>query len=119
MSKLALTFPSTGTGTTPEIKEDLTGVLDSSISKGPFSFAGKTPADIINDILPYALVFAGIILFSMLIAGGFSIFVSAGNPEKIKKGQTMLVNALIGFLIIFFAYWIIELLEFSLGIQVL
>jgi len=82
-------------------------------------FFENTPAGIINALLPYIFIFAGIILFAMLIAGGFSIFVSAGNPEKIKKGQAMLVNALIGFLIIFSAYWIIQLVEYSLGIQVL
>jgi len=79
----------------------------------------STPASIINSLLPSIFIFAGIILFAMLIGGGFSIFVSAGNPEKIKKGQAMLVNALIGFFIIFAAYWIIQILEFSLGIQVL
>jgi hypothetical protein len=114
MSKLALTFPGT-----ESLTEDLSDVLDPRESGGPLSLADKTPAEIVNDILPYALIFAGIILFAMLIAGGFSIFVSAGNPEKIKKGQAMLVNALIGFLIIFSAYWIIQILEFSLGIQVL
>ena len=102
MSKLALGFPEYG-----------------EIDEGVENFKGLSPADIINDLIPYIFIFAGIILFVMLIAGGFSIFVSAGNPEKVKKGQAMLVNALIGFLVIFASYWIIQLLEFSLGIYIL
>jgi len=104
MSKLALTFP----GSTLRLGED---------HLGPFK--DETPAGIVNILVPYIFIFAGTILFLMLIAGGFSIFISAGNPEKVKKGQTMIVNALIGFLIIFASYWIIQLLEFSLGISVL
>jgi len=102
MSKLALKFPGG-----EEILEEAG------------EFGGKSPADIVNDIVPYIFIIAGIILFVMLIAGGFSIFVSAGNPEKVKKGQGMIVNALIGFIVIFASYWIIQLLEFSLGISVL
>ena len=78
-----------------------------------------TPADIINSILPFVFIIAGLILFVMLIIGGFTIFTSTGNPEKIKKGQGIITNALIGFLIIFATYWIIQLLEATLGIQVL
>ena len=54
----------------------------------------------------------------MIVAGGFTIFTSAGNPEKIKKGQGMLVNALVGFLVIFASYWIIQLLEATLAINI-
>lgn len=87
--------------------------------QGTFNFADKTPADIINTVLPFVFVIAGLTLFVMFFFGGFTIFVSAGNPEKIKQGQQMIVNALIGFAIIFAAYWIIELLQYSLGFTAL
>lgn len=77
----------------------------------------ETPADILTFLLPLIFLLAGLILFFMLIAGGFGIFVSAGNPEKIKKSQSMIINALVGFLIIFGAFWIIQLLEYSLGLS--
>ena len=79
---------------------------------------GKTPAQIIEVVLPFVFVIAGLILFVMFIFGGFTIFVSAGNPEKIKQGQGMIVNALIGFLVIFAAYWIIQILETTLGFNI-
>ena len=84
-----------------------------------FNFAGKTPAEVINAVLPFVFVIAGLALFLMFFFGGFTIFVSAGNPEKTKQGQQMIVNALVGFAIIFAAYWIIELLQYSLGFTAL
>jgi len=119
MSKLALKFPSEP-GETIEIKEYLSKLgLETNTDTKDLKFAFMSPADMFNQILPYIFTIAGIILFIMIIAGGFSIFTSAGNPEKIKKGQGMLINALIGFLIIFAAYWIIQLVEFSLGLDLI
>ena len=84
-----------------------------------FSFVDATPAEIINAIIPVVFILAGIILLFILVFGGFTIFVSTGNPEKIKKGTGMITSALIGFLIIFAAYWIIELLQITFGINIL
>lgn len=111
MTKLALEFPGT-----EKIDENLDQLTGSTGWKFP---ANTTPAEIINYILPYVFVIAGLILFFMFIFGGFTIFTSAGNPEKIKKGQGMIVSALIGFTIIFAAYWIIQLLELTLGVKLL
>jgi hypothetical protein len=98
-----------------EIPEDLS-FPGSGLS---FKLAGKTPADVVNEILPYVFVIAGLILLAMLVGGGFTIFVSAGNPEKIKQGTGMITSALIGFLIMFAAYWILELVQYTLGLSIL
>ena len=111
MISLALKLPKDGG--TYEIKETDVGVGNS------FTFAGKAPADIINAFIPTIFVLAGLVLFAMLISGGFTIFLSAGNPEKIKKGTAIITNGLVGFLIMFAAYWIIQLVEYSLGLQLL
>jgi len=76
-----------------------------------------TPAKLINDLLPTIFVIAGLILFFLLIFGGFTIFLSAGNPEKTKKGSSMITGALVGFLIIFLSYWILQYLEKIFGIK--
>jgi len=115
MTKLALEFPGT-----EKIDEDLNLLISPSPGASGWNFpAGTTPADILNTLIPIIFVLAGIILLFMLVFGGFTIFVSAGNPEKIKKGTGMITSALIGFLIIFAAYWIIELLQITFGIKVL
>jgi len=111
MQKIALTIKDGSSG--PIFPEDL------SFTGQTLTLKTDTPADIINTVLPFVFVIAGLILFVMLVSGGFTIFTSAGNPEKIKKGQGAITNALVGFLIIFAAYWIIQLLELTLGIKVL
>ena len=74
---------------------------------------------IINTLVPIIITVAGLILFLMLIAGGFQMLTSAGNPETAKMGQGRITTALIGFLIIFAAYWIVQIMEIVLGVNIL
>jgi hypothetical protein len=112
---MAINFPDFGT-----IDENPANAGYGKVTRiaGGFDFANKKPAEIIKEFLPYFFVIAGLILFVMIVAGGFTIFTSAGNPEKIKQGQGMIINALIGFLVIFAAYWIIQILETTLGFKI-
>ena len=75
--------------------------------------------DIVSDLLVYIFPIAGILVFIYLLSGGFSLIFALGNPEKIKKAQGQITNAIIGFLIIFAAYWIVQILEIILGVQLL
>lgn len=61
--------------------------------------------------LKYALVFAGLSMFGMILYGGFHLLISRGNPEGIKEGTNKIVFGIIGFLVVFAAYWIIQLIE--------
>jgi hypothetical protein len=75
----------------------------------------NTLGDVISNLLNYVYPLAGLILFGMLLMGGFDLLTSAGNPEKVKAGQGKITSALIGFLIIFLSYWIIQILQIILG----
>jgi hypothetical protein len=44
----------------------------------------------------------------MFVWGGFEMISSAGEPEKVKKGKTILTNAVIGLVIIFTAGYVID-----------
>lgn len=110
MTKLALAFP----GNMGTITES-----DPDANLQDFKFADADLATIINAIVPLIFAIAGITLFIMLVMGGLAIFTSAGNPEGMKKGQQQIVNALIGLVIIFAAYWIVQLVEYSLGLNLL
>jgi len=74
---------------------------------------------IISTILPYILVVAGIILLFMLIIGGIGLMTSGGNPDKTKAGYGRITHALIGFLIIFIAYFVAQLVQVVLGVKFL
>jgi hypothetical protein len=83
--------------------------------------AGTVPTvyELIAKILPNAYIIAGLILFIYTIAGGFMIISSAGNPEATKEGQKIITNAIIGFVVIFCSYWIIQIIEIVTGVQIL
>lgn len=74
----------------------------------------------ISAVLPNIYVIAGIILFISLLAGGIMVIAGAGKgeSESTKKGQQAISAALIGFLIIFASYWIIQIIEIVSGIQI-
>jgi len=65
---------------------------------------------LISTILPNVYVIAGVIIFFFILLGGFTIITSAGNPEKQKAGGQILTGALVGFAVIFGAYWIVQLI---------
>ncbi|MFH1840548.1 MAG: hypothetical protein ABH807_00080 [Candidatus Shapirobacteria bacterium] len=76
--------------------------------------------NLISCILPNIYVFAGIILFILMIIGGIGVIKSAngGSEEDLKKGQQAITSALQGFLIIFVSYWIIQLVQIITGLQI-
>lgn len=74
----------------------------------------------ISIVLPNIYVIAGVILFLLMIFGGFTYIKNAGkgDEEAVKKGQQAITAALIGFLIIFLSYWIIRIVEIVTGINI-
>lgn len=61
-------------------------------------------------ILKYGIGIAGGIAFLLILFGGFTIMVSAGNPESVAKGKEMITAALTGLLIIIFSVFILRLI---------
>lgn len=78
-----------------------------------------TIGNLITAVIPYIFVIAGLIFFGLLIWAGFEFLTSAGDPEKVKGAQGKLTGAITGFIIIFAAYWIAQILEVIFGITIL
>lgn len=72
---------------------------------------------IVSKFLPYLFVFVGLILLAYLIMGGFEMMTSGGDPKKIQSAQGKVTNAIVGFLIIFVAYWITQILQSIFGLS--
>ncbi|HSW90102.1 MAG TPA: hypothetical protein VLH19_04495 [Patescibacteria group bacterium] len=72
----------------------------------------------INLLLPFAFVVAGLIFLFLIIGAGFTIVTSAGDPKKVEGGKNQILTALIGFIIIFAAYWIIQIIETFTGVKI-
>ena len=79
-----------------------------------------TLGNIISNILPNIYIFAGVVLFILLIFGGLTVIINAGkdDPEATAKGQKAITAAVIGFLIIFCSYWIIRIIEVVTGVNI-
>ena len=85
----------------------------------PFKFKDSTIADIFSALIPYIYVVAGLILLFLIIIGGIGLMTAAGNSDKIKAAQGKITAGLIGFLIIFVAYFLMQILEVVLGIKLI
>lgn len=77
-----------------------------------------TFASFLNLFIPLAFIISGIILLFLLIGGGFSIIASGGNAKSVESGKNQLIGAVIGFLVIFAAYWIIQIVQTVTGVQI-
>ncbi|MEK7184546.1 MAG: hypothetical protein AAB683_00215 [Patescibacteria group bacterium] len=78
----------------------------------PFS-TGKTIGDLVSMGIGIAFVVAGIVLLVSFIIAGIGLISGAGesNPEKMEKGKQALTSTVIGFVVVFTAYWIVKLIE--------
>ncbi len=65
----------------------------------------------LNIILPLA----GILFVAIFIYAGISYMISTGDPGKVKAAQAMMTNAIIGFVIIAFAFVIQAIVQKGLS----
>jgi hypothetical protein len=81
----------------------------------------KDIGQLVTIILKNGLTIAGIILVALIIFGGVSYIYAAGESDqkKLAAAQEMLTSALIGFLVVFASYFIIQIVTLITGIQIL
>ena len=77
---------------------------------------GKNLGAIISDILPYLFTGAGLLLLLYLISGGLSLMLSRGDPKAVQSARDKITGALTGFIIVFAAYWLVQIVGKILGI---
>lgn len=84
---------------------------------------GKTigAGELVGIILSNAVGIAGLIMLFLMVAGGIAIISGSGsdNPDQAAKGKQAITYALIGFIIIFAAYWIVQMVEQLTGVEIL
>lgn len=66
--------------------------------------------------LKFVFPAAGILLLFYLVIGGFSLMSSAGDPKAAQAAKGRITSALIGFVIVFAAYWIVQIVGIILGL---
>lgn len=78
----------------------------------------STPGGIVSRLLAFAFPLAGLILFVMLVWGGFEILIQAPSKKGIDAGKQRVSAAIIGFILLFSSYWIWQIVEVVFGIVI-
>lgn len=75
---------------------------------------------VLNPVIFSLYIISAVILFIFLILGGLMFIINAGKSDKegMEKGKSAVTGALIGFLIVFSSYWILQIVEFITGIKI-
>lgn len=79
----------------------------------------SSASDLINNILPNVYVAAGLVIFFMFILGGFKVIGSGSDTHQLDEGKKTITFAIIGLLVVFGSYWIIQLIQLITGLQIL
>lgn len=77
-----------------------------------------TIPSLISAFIILALIAAALIFFFMLIIGGIKYITSGGDKGKAESARGMITAALIGLVIVFAAWAIVQLVEAFFGISI-
>jgi hypothetical protein len=77
------------------------------------------PAGVINRALTFIFPLAGLILFVMLVWGGFEMLTGAASKKSLDAGKQRVVAAIIGFLLLFASYWLVQIVETITKVDIL
>jgi hypothetical protein len=76
------------------------------------------PFQFIGSVLPYIYGAAGIFLLINIITAGFKIMNSQGDPKAMQEAQLKLKNSVVGMLILFASFWIVQVVLLFFGINI-
>lgn len=77
-----------------------------------------SPGAIVARMLLFAFPLAGLILFIMIVWGGFEMLTSAAS-KGIEAGRQRVTAAIVGFVLLFVAYWVFQIIEIIFGVVIL
>jgi len=108
VDKITRRFAESGLMTIPEEgKADLIVLLNKD---------EPTIGAIISALLPIIYLIAGLILFGAIIVSGFQLMTSGGDQKKTAEAKGCLTSAIIGFVIIFVSWWLIQIIQIIFGL---
>lgn len=78
-------------------------------------------ATLVSLMIRIGFVVSGVLILFFIIIAGFNVIAGAGsnNPESAKKGQQAATYAVVGFVIVFMAYWIVRLIEVATKVNII
>ncbi|OGM25061.1 hypothetical protein A2715_03920 [Candidatus Woesebacteria bacterium RIFCSPHIGHO2_01_FULL_39_32] len=98
-------FPQTVHAQVPSAGIDFSNLMGTAI----FRLRNFTIGRIIQELLPYVFGLAGFLILLFIILGGFQILTSQNDPKALAAGQQKIYNAIVGFIIVFVSFWLVQL----------
>ncbi len=71
---------------------------------------------VIKNLINWALIFAGVVALALIIYAGFKFVTSKGDPQEVDNAKKTLTYAIIGLLLIFFSFAILNLIATVTGV---
>jgi hypothetical protein len=78
-----------------------------------------TLPNLVSVFLTILIIFAALIFFFMLVFGGIKYITSGGDKQKAESARGMITAALIGLVIVFAAWAIVNLVQAFFNIDIL
>lgn len=100
-------FSLANTSAAPNLKDAFNSNLNSTAEKAAYKIKKDDTdalADSINSMINIVLTLLGVIFIGLSVYGGFLYMTARGNEEQTKKGQSVIVQSLIGLIIVLSAY---------------
>lgn len=76
----------------------------------------NTISDVVNKLTQFIIPFAGVILFFIIVWGGYSFILSRGDPEKLKAAKAKLTAGVVGFVLLIVSYLVTKLIASIFGL---
>jgi len=73
---------------------------------------------IFDNVIGVILSFGGVVLFLMLIAGGFQFITAGGDPAKVEQAKKTLTYAIMGVALLALAFLILKFISTFTGVDV-
>lgn len=70
-------------------------------------------------LLSNAIMVAGIVLIFLIIFAGIQMISGSGDPQKMNQAKQVITAGILGFILVVAAFFIVRLVESSLGISIL
>ncbi len=83
----------------------------------PLAQSFPSLSSLVSSLLPKILIFGGVISFIVVIVAGIGVIAGAGSgdSQETENRKQILTYALIGLVIMFGAYWILQIINFITG----
>ncbi len=92
-------------------------IAEAAVLPDPTEGKFTSIASIVNAFVTPILSIAGIALFLFIVIAGFKYMASGDDPKAKDGAKGQLTSAVVGFVIIFGAYWIVQIISAVFGIE--